>query len=102
MHEWLKVSEVGLIECQTCEKKIYVVKKCVGKIFLKFFSLNLILIHILDSFYHFQSFLYHKNCAYLKEVIRQNFDQCVIPVFPNIELKIKSWNEVTLHSNIKI
>ena len=66
----------SLISLIGLEKKIYVVKKCVGKIFLKFFSLNLILIHILDSFYHFQSFLYHKNCAYLKEVIRWDFDQC--------------------------
>ena len=45
MHERLKASEVGQIECQTCEKKIYVVKKILGKIFLKFFSWNLILIY---------------------------------------------------------
>ena len=43
MDEWGKVVEVGLIVSQTCEKKIYVVKKFLGKIFLKFFSLNLIL-----------------------------------------------------------
>ena len=70
MHEWLKVAEVGLIECQTCEKKIYVVKKIIGKIFLKFFSLNLILLSILNSFCHFLPFLYYKKFAYLKEVIR--------------------------------
>ena len=48
MHERLKASEVGQIECQTCEKKIYVVRKILGKIFLKFFSWNLILIYILN------------------------------------------------------
>ena len=76
MHEWLKVSEVGLIECQTCEKKIYVVKKILGKIFQKFFSLNLLLLYILNYFHHFQPLLYYKKCAYLKEVIRRDFDQC--------------------------
>ena len=76
MHECLKVSEVGQIECQTCEKKIYVVKKILGKIFLKFFSLNLILLYNLNYFYHFQPFLYYKKCVRLKEVIRQDFDQC--------------------------
>ena len=76
MHERGKAVEVGLIECQTCEKKIYVVKKNLGKIFLKFFSLNLILLYILNYFYHFQPFLYYKKCAYLKEVIRRDFDQC--------------------------
>ena len=57
-------------------KKIYVVKKILGKTFLKFFSLNLILLYILNYFYHFQPFLYYKKCAYLKEVIRPDFDQC--------------------------
>jgi hypothetical protein len=33
MHERGKAVEGGLIECQTCEKKIYVVKKILGKIF---------------------------------------------------------------------
>ena len=78
MHERLKASEVGQIECQTCEKKIYVVKKILGKIFLKFFSWNLILIYILNYFYHFQPFSYYKKCAYLKEVIRRDSDQCVM------------------------
>ena len=27
MDEWGKAGEVGLIECQTCKKKIYVVQK---------------------------------------------------------------------------
>ena len=76
MHECLKASEVGQIECQTCEKKIYVVKKFLGTIFLKFFSLNLILLYILNYFHHFQPSLYYKKCAYLKEVIRRDFDQC--------------------------
>ena len=76
MHERLKVSEVGQIECQTCEKKIYEVKKILGTIFLKFFSLNLILVYILNYFHHFQPFSYYKKCAYLKEVIRQDSDQC--------------------------
>ena len=80
MHERLKASEVGQIECQTCEKKIYVVKKILGNFFLKFFSLNLFLIYFLNYFYHFQPFLYYKKCAYLKEVIRRDFDQCVYPV----------------------
>ena len=61
MHERLKASEVGQIECQTCKKKIYVVKKILGKIFLKFFSWNLILIYILNDFYHFQPFSYLKK-----------------------------------------
>ena len=77
MHERLKASEVGQIECQTCEKKIYVVKKILGKNFLKFFSLNLILLYNLNYFYHFQPFLYYKKCVRLKEVIRRDFDQCV-------------------------
>jgi len=77
MHERLKASEVGQIECQTCEKKIYVVKKILGKFFLKFFSLNLILLYNLNYFYHFQPFLYYKKCVRLKEVIRRDFDQCV-------------------------
>ena len=49
MHEQGKAVEGGLIECQTCEKKIYVAKKILGKIVLEFFSLNLI-------FYIFLSF----------------------------------------------
>ena len=76
MHECLKVSEVGQIECQTCEKKIYVVKTILGKKILKFFSLNLILLYILNYFHHFQPLLYYEKCAYLKEVIRWDFDQC--------------------------
>ena len=32
---------------------------------------------ILIYFYHFQPFLLFKKCAYLKEVIRRDFDQCV-------------------------
>ena len=76
MHEWLIVEEDGLIECQTCEKKIYVLKKILGTIFLKFFSLNLILVYILNYFHHFQPFLYYKKCARLKEVIRRDFGQC--------------------------
>ena len=76
MHERGKAVEGGLIECQTCEKKIYVVKKILGKIFQKFFSLNLLLLYILNYFHHFQPFLYYKKCAYLKEVIRRDFDQC--------------------------
>ena len=78
MDECLKVEEVCLIVSQTREKKNYVVKKILGKIFLKFFSLNLFLIYILKYFYHFQTFLYYKKCAYLMEVIRQDFDQFVV------------------------
>ena len=33
---------------------------------------------ILNYFYHFQPFLLFKKCAYLKEVIRRDFDQCVL------------------------
>ena len=33
MHERGKAVEGGLIECETCEKKIYVVKKILPKIF---------------------------------------------------------------------
>ena len=40
MHECLKVSEVGQIECQTCEKKIYVVKKILGTIFWEIFFIE--------------------------------------------------------------
>ena len=58
------------------KKSMYVLKKILGKIVLKFFSLNLILLYILNYFYHFQPFLYYKKCAYLKEVIRRDFDQC--------------------------
>ena len=45
MDEWRKVEESGLIECQTCGKKNYVIKIFLGTIFLKFFSLNLILLY---------------------------------------------------------
>ena len=76
MHERGKAGEGVLFERQTCEKKIYVVKNILGTIFLKFFSLNLILIYILNYFYHFQPFSYYKKCAYLKEVIRWDSDQC--------------------------
>ena len=76
MHDRGKAGEVGLIECQTCEKKIYVVKKILGKFFLKFFSLILILLYILNYFQHLQPLLYYKKFAYLKEVIRQDSDQC--------------------------
>ena len=76
MYERCKAVEVGLIECQTCEKKIYVVKKILGKFFLKLFSLSLILLYILNYFYHCQPLLYYKKCAYLKDVNRQDFDQC--------------------------
>ena len=47
MDECLKVEEVCLIVSQTREKKNSVVKK-----------------------------IYYKKCAYLMEVIRQDFDQC--------------------------
>ena len=43
MDEWGKAGEVGLIECQTCEKKIYVVKFFEIWKILTFFSLNLII-----------------------------------------------------------
>ena len=33
---------------------------------------------ILNYFHHFQPFLLCKMCAYLKEVIRRDFDQCVL------------------------
>ena len=45
MDEWRKVEESGLIECQTCEKKNHVIKNFLGTIFLKKFSLNLILLY---------------------------------------------------------
>mgnify|MGYP001333658055 CR=1 FL=1 len=75
---------------------LYVVKKILGQIFLKFFSWNLIHIYILNYFYHFQPFSYYKKCAYLKEVIRWDSDQCglsgptlikVSTVFYRFELK---------------
>ena len=50
MDECLKVEEVCLIVSQTRAKQNYVVKKILGKIFLKFFSLNLILTYILIIF----------------------------------------------------
>ena len=40
--------EVGLIECQTCKKKILGTKKILGKKFLKFFSLNLIILYTFE------------------------------------------------------
>ena len=70
------MSEVGQIECQTCEEKNLCSKKNFRDNFLKFFSLNLILIYILNHFYHFQPFSNYKKCAYLKEVIRRDSDQC--------------------------
>ena len=84
MHERGKAVEGGLIECQTCEKKIYVVKKFLGKIFQKFFSLNLILSYSLNYFYHFQPFLYYKKCVRFKEVIRRYFDQCDVVTEPTV------------------
>ena len=56
MHERGKAGEGGLIECQTCEKKIYVVEKILPKIFLKFFSLNLIFFIYFELFLSFPAF----------------------------------------------
>ena len=39
-------------------------------------STNFIFSIILNYFYHFQPFLLFKKCAYLKEVIRRDSDQC--------------------------
>ena len=69
MHERLKASEVGQIECQTCEKKNLCSKKNFREIVFE-------IIYILNYFYHFQPFSYYKKCAYLKEVIRRDSDQC--------------------------
>ena len=41
MHERGKAVEGGLIESQTCEKKIYVVKKILPKIFFHMFDIQL-------------------------------------------------------------
>ena len=39
-------------------------------------STNFIFSIILNYFHHFQTFLLYKNDAYLKELIRRNFEQC--------------------------
>ena len=78
MHERGKAGEGVLFECQTCEKKIYVLKKILGKFFLKFFSLNLIFLYILNDFYYFQPFLYYKNLVRINLGIRIKKSQCVI------------------------
>ena len=43
---------------------------------LKNRSTTFIFSTILNYFHHFQPFLLCKKCAYLKEVIRRDFDQC--------------------------
>ena len=79
MHERLKASEVGQIECQTCEKKNLCSKKNFRENFFEiFFMESYPYIYILNYFYHFQPFSYYKKCAYLKEVIRRDSDQCEI------------------------
>ena len=75
MSVWKRL-KLDKLNVKHVKKKIYVVKKILGKIFLKFFSWNLILIYILNYFYHFQPFSYYKKCAYLKEVIRRDSEQC--------------------------
>ena len=79
MHERGKAGEGGLIECQTCEKKIYVVKFFLGNFFLKFFSLNLIFLYILNYFHHFQPFLCYKNLVRINLGIRIKKSQCDTP-----------------------
>ena len=76
MHERLKASEVGQIECQTCEKKNLCSKKNFRENFFEIFFIESYPFRISNYFYHFQHFLYYKKCAHLKEVIRRNFDQC--------------------------
>ena len=51
MHKRCKALEVGLIECQTCEKKIYVVKRNLGKTFFEIFFIESY------SFIYFELFL---------------------------------------------
>jgi hypothetical protein len=75
MSVW-KCLKLDKLNVKHVKKKIYVVKKNLGIIFLNFFSLNPILIYILNYFYHFRPFSYYKKCAYLKEVIRRDSDQC--------------------------
>ena len=59
-------------------KKIYVVKKILGIIFL-----NLIFLYILNYFYHFQPFLYYKNLVRFNLGIRIKKSQCVLHMLPS-------------------
>ena len=53
--------EVGLIEFQTCKKKFLGTKKILGRIILKFFSLNLILLYRFElGFINLNFFIYKK------------------------------------------
>ena len=61
MHECLKVSEVGQIECQTCEKKIYAVKF----FFIESYSYILIILILYKS----QLFCYIKKLPTLTELL---------------------------------
>ena len=70
--------EVGLIECQTCEKKIYVVKKFLGKIFLKFFSLNLIILYTFELGFINLNFFIYKKLVRINLGIRIKNSQCEI------------------------
>ena len=77
MHEWGKAVEVGLIECQTCKKKILGTKKILGKIFLKFFSLNLIILYTFELGFINLNFFIYKNLVRINLGIRIKKSQCV-------------------------
>ena len=69
--------EDGLIECQTCKKKILGTKKILGKNFLKFFSLNLIILYTFELGFINLNFFIYKKLVRINLGIRIKKSQCV-------------------------
>ena len=70
MHERGKAVEGGLIECQTCEKKIYVVKFFWVIFFFEFFFIeSYSYILIISILYKSQLFCYIKKLPTLTELL---------------------------------
>ena len=66
MHECLKVSEVGQIECQTREKKIYVVKKKFRDNFFEIFFIESYSYIYFELFLSFPAFFISEKVCLLK------------------------------------
>ena len=68
--------EVGLIECQTCKKKILGTKKILGNFFFKFFSLNLIILYTFELGFINLNFFIYKKLVRINLGIRIKKSQC--------------------------
>ena len=91
--------EVGLIECQTCKKKILGTKKILGKIFLKFFSLNLIILYTFELGFINLNFFIYKKLVRINLGIRIKITQCVIVLSMEMTLQVIRLVPLTLLVN---